>query len=516
MKCYGPNSSARCSARSHSGDVIYFDVCCLDNKLISHKLTKKKTPKLSDDHFYCPTCNYAARNQGNVTTHINRHHPGHNQVNNEYQKLMPHFLLFADDIALNGRNEKETQQLLDIIGKWCTDYGMSPGFAKCNYISDKNINLKLLDNLLDRTDSYKYLGLPILHEGIDFPSYMENQYTKTNTEFQRLKINGNYFANSAHRINVLKSHVLSHLEYAIQLISLRTEAQNSNIKPQKEKIEKLIKNCRKWANAPILTDSKLSKWMTNIWDYKDLLKYRQAALHEQILNLPSNNPLRILNLPTNEIKIPAIIKQDLLSLKGTNSDVYFQLQARQRETNNYTIKLSSIINSLKLQNVEESKGVIYTLPSRKKHKSKTDVVFTIRDNQTRRSAIRFRNRILYNKEHTIYINQKNKKVNFICTKCNQQLSCEHLTKCQLIKEEAFKNPKLWIYYQMEKIRLQSRYPEATNYTFLDFLLNNNHYRLFNTLYKAINTNAATSQINSPQKSFNLPRVEERIYGKGYG
>ena len=345
---------------------------------------------------------------------------------------------------------------------------------------------------------------------------MKNQYTKTNTEFQRLKINGNYFANSAHRINVLKSHVLSHLEYAIQLISLRTEAQNSNIKPQKEKIEKLIKNCRKWANAPILTDSKLSKWMTNIWDYKDLLKYRQAALHEQILNLPSNNPLRILNLPTNEIKIPAIIKQDLLSLKGTNSDVYFQLQARQRETNNYTIKLSSIINSLKLQNVEESKGVVYTLPSRKKHKSKTDVVFTIRDNQTRRSAIRFRNRILYNKEHTIYINQKNKKVNFICTKCNQQLSCEHLTKCQLIKEEAFKNPKLWIYYQMEKIRLQSRYPEATNYTFLDFLLNNNHYRLFNTLYKAIKTNAATSQINSPQKSFNLPRVEERIYGNGYG
>ena len=32
--CYGPNSSARCSARSHSGDVIYFYVCCSENKLI--------------------------------------------------------------------------------------------------------------------------------------------------------------------------------------------------------------------------------------------------------------------------------------------------------------------------------------------------------------------------------------------------------------------------------------------------------------------------------------------------
>ena len=78
---------------------------------------------------------------------------------------MPHFLLFADDIALNGRNEKETQQLLDIIGKWCTDYGMSPGFAKCNYISEKNINLKLLDNLLDRTDSGRNKAFPIISVG---------------------------------------------------------------------------------------------------------------------------------------------------------------------------------------------------------------------------------------------------------------------------------------------------------------------------------------------------------------
>jgi len=221
-----------------------------NNENCSHKLTKNS--KLSNDHFYCPSCHYAARTPNNVTTHINRNHPGNNQVTNEYQKLMPHFLLFADDIALNGRNQKETQQLLDIIGKWCTDYGMSPGFTKCNYISDKDINLKLLDNQLDRTESYKYLGLPITHKGIDFPSYMENQFKKTKTEFQRLKLNGNYFANSAHRINVLKSHVLSHLEYAIQLISLRTQAQNSNIKTQKEKITNLIKDCRKWANAPIV------------------------------------------------------------------------------------------------------------------------------------------------------------------------------------------------------------------------------------------------------------------------
>ena len=112
-----------------------------NNENCHHKLKR-----LSDDHFYCPTCHYAARTACNVTTHIKRNHPGHNQVNNEYQKLMPHFLLFADDIALNGRDQKETQQLLDVVGKWCIDHGMSSGFNKCNYISDREINLKLLNN----------------------------------------------------------------------------------------------------------------------------------------------------------------------------------------------------------------------------------------------------------------------------------------------------------------------------------------------------------------------------------
>jgi hypothetical protein len=321
--------------------------------------------------------------------------------------------------------------------------------------------------------------MPITHEGIDFQTYMENQYTKTNTEFQRLKLNGNYFANSAHRINILKSHVLSHLEYAIKLISLRTQTQNSNLKPQKEKIQKLILECRKLASAPIGKDSKIDKWMTNIWDYNDLLKYRKATLHEQIMNLPPNNPLITLNSDINRDKIPAIIKNDLISLKGTQSDIYYQFEARQSETNNNsTLKLTTFFNSVRLENVIKSKGVIYTLPSKKKNKSKTDVVFLIRNDKIRRSAIRFRHRIIYNKDHTIDLTQIDTKDKFNCTTCNQKLSCEHLTKCQIIKDEAFKNPKLWVHYQMEKARLQSQYPEATNYTFLDFLLNNNHYRCY--------------------------------------
>ena len=46
---------------------------------------------------------------------------------------------------------------------------------------------------------------------------------------------------------------------------------------------------------------------------------------------------------------------------------------------------------------------------------------------------------------------------------------------------------------MENDRLKKDYLEATNYTFLDFLLNNNHYRLFNKLYQTILTEYSINQ-----------------------
>jgi hypothetical protein len=62
---------------------------------------------------------------------------------------------------------------------------------------------------------------------------------------------------------------------------------------------------------------------------------------------------------------------------------------------------------------------------------------------------------------------------------------------------------------MEKVKLKTQYPEATNYTFLDFLLNNNHYRLFYQLYQTINANAEIIQNDSPRESLGTRGVEER-------
>ena len=59
--------------------------------------------------------------------------------------------------------------------------------------------------------------------------------------------------------------------------------------------------------------------------------------------------------------------------------------------------------------------------------------------------------------------------------------------------------------QVEK----KEYPEASKYTFLDFLVNNDHYRLFQKLYQAINTNTSMPHTISCQKLPSSMEVEER-------
>ena len=184
---------------------------------------------------------------------------------------MPHFLFFADDIIINGRNQQETQRLLHIIGNWCQANGMLPGFNKCNYISNEEHEVTLLNEKLARTDTYKYFGLPIKHEGIDFLTYIKNQNIRTRTEFEKIKVSGGYFNSYQHKVNVLKSHVLSHLEYALSIIGLLTKNERKEIEPEIQKIEKLIIQSCQWACTNPHANKTLASWMTNIWSYKTLL-----------------------------------------------------------------------------------------------------------------------------------------------------------------------------------------------------------------------------------------------------
>ncbi|MEY3404294.1 MAG: hypothetical protein RLZZ86_3916, partial [Cyanobacteriota bacterium] len=399
-----------------------------------------------------------------------------------YESIMPHFLFFADDIVINGRDKHEIQRLLNIIGDWCQTNGMLPGFNKCNYISDKDHDLLLLHEKLARTDSYKYLGLPITHEGIDFKSYIKAQGIRTRLEFEKIKISGNYFRSHSHKVNVIKSHVSSHLEYAISIIGLLPKSTLKDLEKEIKDIEIIINQSRQWASNVSHIYQTLASWMTNLWSYTTLLKYRKAALQEQILKLEMSNPIRQLILANNQI--PKNIANELLSLKTTNSTIYADF-IKEQITKNPRLTLVSYINQMKKQTASESHTACYTLPSRKNNKSNTDLAFSIKNQSTQRNAICWRQRIVYTEAKAVY---RQDFKDYKCSHCDKEFSIAHVMQCKLITEYAKANPKLWVAFDRELSEFRKNYPQAKNYTYLDFLLNNRHFKLFQELYLKINKN----------------------------
>jgi hypothetical protein len=280
---------------------------------------------------------------------------------------------------------------------------------------------------------------------------------------------------------------LSHLEYALSIIGLLTKKERKEIAPEIKKIEKLINQSCQWACTIPHANKTLASWMINIWSYKTLLTYRQAALQEQISYLPVSNPLR--QLISRRSYIPVAIEKDLLSLRTTNSEIYNNF-INERNTNP-KLKLAGYINQIKKQSVSNSNNVCYTFPSKKNHKSNSDIIFSCKDPKIQRNAICWRQRIVYTESKAVH---RNTQLLYKFKHCDKEFSTAHVKECKLITQGKNKNPKLWAAFVNESKEFGRHYPEAKNYTFLDFLLNNRHFKLFQKLYLMINQNLCRKKI----------------------
>ena len=89
----------------------------------------------------------------------------------ELDKLVISHLLWADDLFLNSLSPEGLQQLLNILFKYCKDWGLSPNPSKCNVVifnqikEDDGLQFKLGEDPIATTSSYTYLGLELTKDG---------------------------------------------------------------------------------------------------------------------------------------------------------------------------------------------------------------------------------------------------------------------------------------------------------------------------------------------------------------
>jgi hypothetical protein len=83
-------------------------------------------------------------------------------------------LMYADDIVLLARNERDLQRMLDVLGQWCMKWNINVNPAKSEIIHFRNKSVKETsytfksgDINLNVVNGYRYLGL-YLNEFLDF------------------------------------------------------------------------------------------------------------------------------------------------------------------------------------------------------------------------------------------------------------------------------------------------------------------------------------------------------------
>jgi len=80
--------------------------------------------------------------------------------------------LFFADYGNNHSNDSSIiQKILDISHNWEVDFGMKFAAEKCLVLSkQKNLALKIGDNMLPHMEEATYLGIPLSEKGFDSKS----------------------------------------------------------------------------------------------------------------------------------------------------------------------------------------------------------------------------------------------------------------------------------------------------------------------------------------------------------
>ena len=103
-------------------------------------------------------------------------------------------LIMADDLILLSLNPETAQNQINVLGKFCTDWGIEVNEIKTKVVifgKDKNsdysnINFSLQGNSLEIVESYCYLGI-ILHETGELRTAQVNLKMKAMRAFFGLK-----------------------------------------------------------------------------------------------------------------------------------------------------------------------------------------------------------------------------------------------------------------------------------------------------------------------------------------
>jgi hypothetical protein len=473
-----------------------------------------KLPPIQDGVLYkCQMCSFMSTNEKTVKGHINKNRcsqksPQILATKEKMSKTFPRFLLYADDIEINGKNSTEVQRLLQVIERWCVENHMTPGLKKCQWVGPPEVTQPLYLNQtpLEKVEAYKYLGVPMTYKGIDFTAYMNKQLESLNKRFWYLHSYGQHLP-QAHRLYLVKSEVLSSLEYVLPLYGhyLKTKpTDKKELLKLKTKINQIINLARSWAGQ-VNKKQVLAQHLTNIYDLMDTIEDRGCSLNSRLEKL--QNEHSILKIRNLECNIPTEIKEKSLLFKCFESSTLKEFKDEKIKNPRSKLTLKSFMTQKKRQqNAEKSPLVCYTMIPNKNKRSKTDITYRIQNKEIRSNALKWRKNLVgyttqpsTSRHRNEYVRVKSCK----CTHCNVPFSRSHVNTCPLVTQHPAIVKNQWTIFYKNNERLKKQYPHASSYTIVDYLINTFQIKTFKEVFAIITTHLRYEYHESPNDSNTL-------------
>jgi len=196
---------------------------------------------------------------------------------------IPGCLLWVDDVALIHNNKDELQNMLDTTNEIAKRYRIKFGSEKSQIltINEKrgHTETKIGDQILDQTETYKYLGISINNKG-NMEDHIKKIKGKTEAAIQTIfSLAGN---DAFHNIEMATIWRLFNT-CIIPIITYGAEAWTPT-KAEEKTLQRILDNLlKRILKTPITTPSEILTAETGIWDIETQIMKKQILYYRTIM-----------------------------------------------------------------------------------------------------------------------------------------------------------------------------------------------------------------------------------------
>lgn len=409
----------------------------------------------------------------------------------EDPEQLPCFLFFADDMRLSSHRSEtwRLQAALQFSEAWAARYGLRFGLSKCAVLGAATGDFHIQGEPIEEATSYKYLGLEFTKHGVDWKAYTDRVVAKTKGMLRFLFLKATDHWNHSTRLALVKTYVLSLLQYGLGLYGHWTRLRRrlnqlyTDIMPMLDDIHKdSLEFVFGFSKPATVLES-----MGNLKDPNDSLTMACASTTRHLKRTHQTNPIMtVKTLISNGMALftnhtsRSLIRQCFDDPHYTRWSKHCEALKEKNPRSRQIPTLKTFLHKgFHEARMGKSALVRYISPRCRTPNGKLDLTLFAGDAALRDEAVKWR--------------AGKQLINRNCDICLKKMTRTHCNVCDgLARNGVFDDDDFSTFNDFELVGRRREFGTKDNYTFLDFLLNHKKYSSFLSVLTFLKENSSPS------------------------